>query len=109
MKSLLLAITILSSFSAMAYETKTATSYSGGCNWSHSCISGETRLSGTSAVRFKEQVEVNQNAVASFLQSGELEATSAEVKEIAALAKKALHEEIEAMSDRDAISSVIEK
>lgn len=108
MKSLLVAAAILSSFSVMAYETRTGTSYSGDCRYSN-CISGETSLSGTSAVALKEQVEVNQNAVASFLQSGELEATSAEVKEIAQLAKKALHEEIEAMSDRDAISSALEK
>lgn len=108
MKSLLLAAAILSSFSAMAWETNTATSYSGGCRYNY-CLSGETKLSGTSAIRFKEQVEVNQNAVASFLQSGELKATTAEVKEIATLAKKALHEEIEAMSDREAISNVLEK
>lgn len=106
MKTLLIAAAILTSFSTTAYETNNATSYSGGRG---GVTSGSTAFSGTSAVRLREQVEINQGAVASFLQSEDSMSTAVEVKEIAEIAKKALHEEIDQLSDRDAILNALSK
>jgi hypothetical protein len=106
MKSFLLTLTILTSFSTMAYETQNSTSYSGPRGGS---ISGSTNLSGTSNVAMREQVAINQSAVASFLQSDSVDASTAEIKEIAGLARAALHESINNMNDREAIESALSK
>jgi ABC-type hemin transport system ATPase subunit len=107
MKKLLVALTIVSSMSAMAYyETDTGTSYSGPRGGG---LSGTTALSGTSEVGLKEQVAANRGAIAAFLQANEAMASSVEIKEVVELGRQVLHEEVEAMSDRAVLDAVLSR
>lgn len=105
MKKILLIALVMSSLSVIAAESNSSnTSYSNGNGGG---ISGESGFSGTSVTAMREQIDANKGAIAAFIQSNDIQTSSAEVKEIVESAKKQMHAEIDSMSDREVLNSLL--
>ena len=103
MKNAIAALLILSSVSAFAESRSGQTSYSNGDGYS----SGSSGFSGTSVTTMREQIEANKVSIASFLQSGNSQAESLEVKEIVEAQRALLHAQIDQKSDRDILVDLV--
>jgi hypothetical protein len=115
MKKILCLAIVMSSLSMGAFADSKATglnlfeSHTSSDGYNRGFSSSESKFSETSETSLREQINANKASVAAFIQSNDVDSQNAEVKEIVESAKALMHAEIDAMSDRDVLTRVLEK